>query len=98
MKWELDAIEGIIVAGDNEGGRSLSQVGFPTGIFVDDLGAMYEVDAGNDRVVRWSIGADAGELVVGNIVAGQLANQLSRPDDLAFDQHGNLYVIDQGNA
>jgi hypothetical protein len=38
MKWIKDAKEGIIVAGGNGRGNSLSQLDYPSGVIVDQFG------------------------------------------------------------
>ncbi|CAF4322910.1 unnamed protein product, partial [Rotaria magnacalcarata] len=52
MKWVKGAKEGIVVAGGRGKGNLLSQLNFPEGIIVDQLGTLYVVDRGNNRIVR----------------------------------------------
>ncbi|CAF5024477.1 unnamed protein product [Rotaria sp. Silwood1] len=97
MKWNKGAKEGIVVAGGQGEGNALTQLSYPKGLFVDTLGTIYVVDAGNDRVMRWPKGAKEGTVLVGGNGKGQEANQLSAPMGLSLDRHGNLYVVDQQN-
>ncbi len=64
MKRKLGAKEGIIVAGNQTEGNSLKQLSCPTGIVVDQLGAVYVADSNNHRVMRWSKEAVQGSIVV----------------------------------
>ena len=50
MKWNKDANQGIVVAGGQGQGSTLTQLYFPQGLFVDTSATMYIVDARNDRV------------------------------------------------
>ncbi|CAF4812991.1 unnamed protein product, partial [Rotaria magnacalcarata] len=53
MKWNKGAKEGIVVAGGQGAGNTLTQVSYPYGLFVDTLGTLYVADSNNDRVMRW---------------------------------------------
>ena len=70
MKWVKGAIEGIVVAGGQGRGSTLSQLCLPDGIIVDQLGTLYIADRGNHRIVRWRKGATAGEVLAGGNGAG----------------------------
>ncbi|CAF5178421.1 unnamed protein product, partial [Rotaria sp. Silwood1] len=96
MKWNKGAKEGIVVAGGQGEGRTLTQLSYPEGLFVDTLGTLYVADWGN-RVMRWPKGAKQGTVIVGGNGAGTGANQFYRPYGLSFDRQGNLYVVDWGN-
>ncbi|CAF1650906.1 unnamed protein product [Rotaria magnacalcarata] len=97
MKWNKGAKEGIVVAGGQGGGDSLTQFYSPEGLFVDTLGTLYVTDSGNHRVMRWTQGATQGTVIVGGNGLGAGANQFNIPYGLSFDQHGNLYVVDYNN-
>jgi sugar lactone lactonase YvrE len=98
IKWVKDAKEGIVVAGGGEGLEyALTQVSYPRGVIVDQLGTVYVADYSNHRIMRWSKGATQGSVVVGGNRRGGQANQLHSPVGLSFDRHGNLYVADNGN-
>jgi DNA-binding beta-propeller fold protein YncE len=97
MKWLKDAKEGIVVAGGNGKGNSLTQLSHPYGVILDEFGQIYVADKGNDRVMRWCEGAKEGTIVVGGNGRGQQSNQLNQPRGLLFDQQGNLYVADLNN-
>ncbi|CAF3428454.1 unnamed protein product [Rotaria sp. Silwood1] len=92
-----DAKEGIVVAGGNGPGNSLTQLSAPFGVFVDQLGTVYISDASNHRIMSWPQGARQGSIVIGGNGKCEQANQLSCPLDLTFDRQGNLYVVDNGN-
>ncbi|CAF4520390.1 unnamed protein product, partial [Rotaria magnacalcarata] len=49
MKWTKGAKEGILVAGGRGRGNLLSQLNFPQGIIVDQLGTLYIADLYNHR-------------------------------------------------
>jgi DNA-binding beta-propeller fold protein YncE len=97
MKWMKDAKEGIVVAGDQGQGNGLRQLSNPYGLVIDQLGTVYVVDQGNNRVMRWLKGARQGNIVVGGNGQGGQANQFMYPSDLSFDQQNNLYVVDCNN-
>ncbi|CAF4404567.1 unnamed protein product, partial [Rotaria sp. Silwood2] len=90
-------IEGIVVAGGQGYGATLTQLRYPKGLFVDTLSTIYVADSINDRVMRWPKGAKQGTIVVGGNGEGEGANQFNGVFCLSFDRHGNLYVTDWGN-
>ncbi|CAF3994953.1 unnamed protein product, partial [Rotaria sp. Silwood1] len=75
-------------------GNSLTQLNFPEGIVVDQLGTVYVVDSWNHRTMRWPKGATQGTVIIGGNGRGSQSNQLSYPVGLSFDRHGNLYVVE----
>ena len=97
MKWMKGAKEGIVVAGGQGKGNSLTQLFHPSGVIVDHLGNVYVADFNNDRIMRWSPGSVEGSVVVGENGSGKEPNQLDRPRGLSFDREGNLYVVDDEN-
>ena len=56
MKWMKSAKEGIIVAGGQGHGNSLTQLSCPMGVIIDHLGNVYVADFYNDRIMRWCEG------------------------------------------
>ena len=97
MKWMEGAKQGIVVAGGQGQGNGLTQLSYPLGVIVDQLGTVYVADCGNARIMRWSKGATQGSVIVGGNGGGSQSNQLNGPVGLSFDRHGNLYVVDCGN-
>ncbi|CAF5026032.1 unnamed protein product [Rotaria sp. Silwood1] len=97
MKWMEGAKQGIVVAGGQEKGNDLTQLSYPRGVVVDQLGTVYVADAGNNQIMRWPKGATQGSVIVGGNGRGEQSNQLHWPVGLSFDRHGNLYVVDWGN-
>ncbi|CAF5123569.1 unnamed protein product [Rotaria sp. Silwood1] len=97
MKWEERAKQGIIVAGGQGEGNSLTQLNGLQGVVVDQLGTVYVADFLNHRIMRWPKGATQGSVIVGGNGKGAQSNQLNCPIGLSFDRHGNLYVADLGN-
>ncbi|CAF1478273.1 unnamed protein product [Rotaria magnacalcarata] len=90
--------EGIVVAGGQREGNALTQLSYPSGLFVDTLGTLYVADSGNHRVMRWTQGdKKQASVIVGGNGEGEEANQFNVPEGLSFDQHGNLYVSDEYN-
>ncbi|CAF4404759.1 unnamed protein product, partial [Rotaria magnacalcarata] len=83
--------EGIIVAGGQGQGNGLTQLSYPRGVVVDQLGTVYVADFGNTRIMRWPKGATQGSVIVGGHGGGGQSNQLNGPIGLSFDRHGNLY-------
>ncbi|CAF4941371.1 unnamed protein product, partial [Rotaria sp. Silwood2] len=97
MKWVEGAKQGIVVAGGQGKGNGLTQLLYPRGVVVDQLGTVYVADCGNDRIMRWPKGATQGNVIVGGNGRGEQSNQLNLPIGLSFDRHGNLYVVDWGH-
>ena len=80
--------EGIIVAGGNGKGSSLSQLSRPTGIIVDRWDNIYVSDSENHRVMCWCKEMNEGRIVVGGKKAGNETDQLNYPRGLSFDHQG----------
>ncbi|CAF3034045.1 unnamed protein product [Rotaria sp. Silwood2] len=97
MKWVEGAKQGIVVAGGQGGGNGLTELSYPKGVVVDQLGTVYVADWGNARIMRWSKGTTQGSVIVGGNGEGGQSDQLNWPFTLSFDRHGNLYVGDNGN-
>ncbi|CAF1377509.1 unnamed protein product [Rotaria sp. Silwood1] len=91
MKWTENAKEGVIVAGAQGYGNSLSQLSSPSGVVVSQSGNVYVADSWNHRVMCWSKDAIQGSIVVGGNDQGDKADQLNKPVGLSFDKYGNLY-------
>ncbi|CAF3548254.1 unnamed protein product [Rotaria sp. Silwood1] len=97
MKWEEGAKQGIVVAGGQGEGDNLTQLYYPQGVVVDQLGTVYVADRNNDRIMRWPKGATQGSMIAGGNGRGGESNQFNSPFGLSFDRRGDLYVVDQGN-
>ncbi|CAF5089184.1 unnamed protein product, partial [Rotaria sp. Silwood1] len=87
MKWVEGAKQGIVVAGGQGKGNGLTQLSYPEGVVVDQLGTVYVADAGNKRIMRWPNGSTQGSVIVGENGAGGQANQLNWFIGLSFDRH-----------
>ncbi|CAF5041809.1 unnamed protein product, partial [Rotaria sp. Silwood1] len=79
MKWMEGAKQGIVVAGGQEQGNGLTQLLYPAGVVVDQLGTVYVADEWNNRIMRWPKGATQGSVIVGGNGSGEQSNQLNRP-------------------
>ncbi|CAF5059411.1 unnamed protein product, partial [Rotaria sp. Silwood1] len=79
MKWMEGAKQGIVVAGGQEKGNDLTQLSYPLGVVVDQLGTVYVADWENNRIVRWPKGATQGTVIVGGKGSGEQSNQLNGP-------------------
>ncbi|CAF5152336.1 unnamed protein product, partial [Rotaria sp. Silwood1] len=90
MKWKEHAKQGIVVAGGQGQGNSLTQLHEPEGVIVDQLGTVYVADSRNHRIMRWPKGSTQGNVIVGRNGYGAQSNQLASPMGLSFDRHGNL--------
>ncbi|CAF4813241.1 unnamed protein product, partial [Rotaria sp. Silwood2] len=91
MKWMRDVKQGIVVAGGQGEGSSLTQLSYPYGIAVDQSGTVYAADCSNHRIMRWTEGVTQGSVIVGGNGKGSQSNQLHCPIGLSFDREGNLY-------
>ncbi|CAF5155862.1 unnamed protein product [Rotaria sp. Silwood1] len=97
MRWEEGAKQGIVVASGQGQGNSLTQLNYPNGVVVDQLGTVYLADSWNHRIMRWPKGATQGSVIIGGNGYGAQSNQLAHPKGLSFDRHDNLYVVDFNN-
>jgi sugar lactone lactonase YvrE len=88
MKWMKGASEGIVVAGGKGQGKELTQLNFPNGVWVDDIGTVYVAEAWNNRVTRWPKNETTGAVVA----------NITYPKGLSFNQQGNMYVADYWNS
>ncbi|CAF5136060.1 unnamed protein product, partial [Rotaria sp. Silwood1] len=79
MKWVEGAKQGIIVAGGQGQGNGLTQLSYPEGVVVDQLGTVYVTDQWNNRIMRWPNGAKQGSIIVGGKGRGGQSNQLNYP-------------------
>ena len=85
--WSLDAVNGETVAGQTGVAASWPYtLRNPTSITLDQLGYLYIMDSGNNRIQRWWPGATYGVTVL----SGSFAN----PRGIAFDPFGNLIIAD----
>ncbi|CAF4406889.1 unnamed protein product, partial [Adineta steineri] len=89
---------GIVVAGGQGKGNSLTQLSNPQGIVVDQSGSIYIADYTNHRIMQWPKDATEGFVIIGGNEQGEESNQLNRPMGLLLDDEGHLYVVDQWNA
>ncbi|CAF5085054.1 unnamed protein product, partial [Rotaria sp. Silwood1] len=87
MKWEEGATQSIVVAGGQGKGNSLTQLNYPQGLVVDQLGTVYVADSRNHRIMRWPKGATQGSVIIGGNSEGAQSNQLNSPIGLSFDRH-----------
>ncbi|CAF3939034.1 unnamed protein product [Rotaria sp. Silwood1] len=97
MKWMEGAKQGIVVAGGQGQENGLTQLSYPRGVVVDQLGTVYVADERNHRIMRWPKGATQGSVVIGGNGRGGQANQFNGPFGLSFDRRGNFYVVDNEN-
>ncbi|CAF5157948.1 unnamed protein product, partial [Rotaria sp. Silwood1] len=54
-----------VVAGGQGKGNDLTQLSYPQGVVVDQLGTVYVADEWNNRIMRWPKGATQGSVIVG---------------------------------
>ncbi|CAF0937024.1 unnamed protein product [Adineta steineri] len=98
-RWKIGEYnnEGIIVAGGNKQGNELTQLNYPTFIFVDEDQTVYVSDRLNHRVMKWRKDAKEGIIVAGGNGQGKNINQLSHPRGVVVDDLGQVYVADSQN-
>ena len=87
-----------------DGGLAIhAQLGYPSGLAIDNNSNLYVADSRNHRVRKIDtsgiISTVAGNGSEGFSGDGGLAinAQLDWPNDIAFDKNGNLYIADSGN-
>jgi hypothetical protein len=98
QKWLPGATDGITVAGQTAvPGSGLNQLYNPVQLTLDNNGAMYIVDNGNNRIMLWTLGSTSGVLIAGTNTYGTLPNQLNNPRRIRFDSSGALIIADSGN-
>ncbi|CAF4975700.1 unnamed protein product [Rotaria sp. Silwood1] len=97
MKWEEYSKQSVTVAGGQRKGNSLTQLYYPQGIVVDQLGTIYVADYFNHRIMRWPEGVVQGTDIIGENGKGAQSNKLKYPVGLSFDRYGNLYVSEYEN-
>jgi DNA-binding beta-propeller fold protein YncE len=82
------------VAGGKRQRKELTQLNYPSGVWVDEMDTVYVTEFGNHRVTRWPKGGTSGVVVVGGNGRGHATNQFDGPTGLSFDRRGNMYVAD----
>lgn len=97
MRWDVNASEGVLVAGGNETGNQTDQLSIPGGIVIDDKGTIFVVDEENHRVMSVPNGTINGTVIAGGHGDGTDSNQLGYPISLTFNNQGDLYVSDFNN-
>lgn len=97
VRWDVNASEGILVAGGKGNGSQTDQLTVPGGIFVDEKGTIYVVDEENHRIVSVPTGTLEGTVIAGGHGEGDASNQLDYPISLTFNSQGDLYVSDFNN-
>ena len=92
-KGENEA-EGTVVAGGHGKGNSLTQLNWPSFLFIDREETVYVSDRDNHRVMKWLKGAKEGIIVAGGQGQGTSLKQLSGPLGLIVNEVGDIYVAD----
>ena len=95
-RWRIGESDGMIVAGNREGGSSLNQLNFPTYIFVDQNHSVYVSEQNNPRVTMWMDGAKEGIVVAGGQDYYYYLKALGYPQGVVVDQLGTVYVVSEG--
>ncbi|CAF3696729.1 unnamed protein product [Rotaria sp. Silwood1] len=90
MKWMEGAKQGIVVAGGQGEGNDLTQLLYPQGVVVDQLGTVYVADPGNDRIMRWPQGATQGSVIVGGNDHDEIYQIRSTPKDAEVGTHASV--------
>ncbi|CAF1441912.1 unnamed protein product [Adineta steineri] len=93
--WASGASTGIVVAGGNGSGNSLSQLNTPWDFFIEpNTSYIWIADSNNHRIVKW-INTSTAILIAGNGTGSQ-ANQFNFPDGLFIDtsDSNTFYVAD----
>ncbi|CAF3528527.1 unnamed protein product [Rotaria sp. Silwood1] len=96
--WARGAASGVIVAGKNDKGKGLNQIGAGQSVFVhEETNALFMSNFCNDRIVKWIPEKVEGVIVADISVSGTAANQLNGSRDIFIDQCETIYVADLWN-
>lgn len=88
---------GTTIAGTGISGGSLSELNFPTAVFVDSSRSMYIADGFNNRVLKWDIGTPMGVVVAGIGGPKTTLDTIASSYAIYVDAGSNLYVSECGN-
>jgi len=87
--------------GFQDGSAATARFWCPSGIAVDDTGAVYVADSNNHRVRKISVEGNvttvAGAGTAGYANGAALSALLNRPKGLVVDKSGNVYISDSSN-
>jgi sugar lactone lactonase YvrE len=100
MRYLSGASSGSVVAGDNGGGTSNTQLYQPIGLYFDSpSNSLIIANSAANNIICWTIGALSWTLIAGNIngVAGNSSTQFNAPMGVTLDPMGNVYVADESN-
>ena len=99
MKYTSNATSGVVVAGGNGPGLTVTQLYHPVGLHLDvGSNSLFIANFGAHTVVRWILGASSWILVAGvSGTSGSTSTLLYHPGDVALDFMGNVYVADTYN-
>ncbi|CAF1116879.1 unnamed protein product [Rotaria sordida] len=78
-------------------GSGLSELSYPSAIYVDSNGAMYILDTYNFRVLKWQIGDPLGAVIVGGRGSGSTLDKIGYSYGMFVDNQYNVYVSDNAN-
>ncbi|CAF1201427.1 unnamed protein product [Rotaria sordida] len=94
-KW---TINGLTLAGSNEGGNRFNQLCHPQGLYLNDEQTLYIADFFNHRIIEWKLGETNGKVVAGGNGPGNNNNQLNYPTDVIVDKENDcLFICDREN-
>ncbi|CAF1097762.1 unnamed protein product [Didymodactylos carnosus] len=89
---------GVTIAGGHGKGNASNQLGYPSGLYVDDDQTILIADEYNHRIVEWKCDATSGQVVAGGNGKGNRTDQLDRPLDVIVDKEtDSLIICDEGN-
>ena len=86
-------MNGLTVAGGNGFGNGISQLSYPSGLYVDDDQTVYVAEPLNHRIVERKYGATSGQVAAGGNAQGNGAHQLSSPVDVIVDKETDSFII-----
>ncbi|MEI6184910.1 MAG: NHL repeat-containing protein, partial [Bacteroidota bacterium] len=98
MKWIPNASAGQVVAGTygNAGGKGVSQLNYPTGVYVNKNGDIYVADFANSRIQKWARGATQGITVADLSTIGTNKSAVF-PTDIWIDENTNTMYMTASN-
>lgn len=100
LRFSSGTSVGTIVAGNSTMGQDVTQLSFPSDVYLDlPTNSLIIVNYGLHNVVRWPLGASSWTFLGGsaNNLPNSTSTSLNYPVGMTLDPMGNIYVADMRN-